>query len=53
MEHMEHLERVDVLELSPDFDMLREQRAALAMVLYADAMFDDQLMEFDSHVRLL
>jgi hypothetical protein len=44
---------LDSLDFSPDIDMLREQRAALAMVLYADAMSDDQLMEFDSHVRLL
>lgn len=44
---------LDSLDFSPDIDMLREQRAALAMVLYADAMSDDQLMKFDSHVRLL
>lgn len=44
---------LETLILSPDIELLWEQRAALAMVLYADLMTDDQLREYDTHVRYL
>lgn len=39
------------LPLSPEFDLLREQYARLAEVLYFDRMTDDELREFLRYVR--
>ena len=42
---------LEKLELSPDIEWLLEQRARLAMVLYADQMSDDELLLFHKYVR--
>ena len=42
---------LELLPLSPDIQYLLEDRARLAMVLYADEMTDKELMEFNRYVR--
>lgn len=44
-------DNLELLPLSPDFELLLEQRAALAEVLYFDSMTDEELMEFFRYVR--
>jgi len=46
-------ELLELIELSPEIDLLREQRAGLAEVLYFDRMDDEELWEFLSHVRVI
>ncbi len=43
---------LELLPLSPDFRFLYEQRAALAELLYFDAMPHEQLAQFVRYVRL-
>lgn len=42
---------LELLPLSPDIQYLLEDRARLAMVLYADEMTDEELLEFNRYVR--
>ena len=42
---------LELLPFSPDIQYLLEDRARLAMVLYADEMTDEELLEFNRYVR--